>query len=55
MGKLKQLHIDCTPGNCLAKGYESTCYMQNVDEEPLEPGEPIDGGDRDPSIDMDRE
>ena len=55
MGKIKQLHIDCTPGNCLAKGYESTCYMQDIDEEPREPSEQIDDSDRNPIIDQDRE
>jgi hypothetical protein len=55
MGKLKQLHIDCTPGHCYARGYESTCYMQEQDTEPTEPPENTDSTDRDPNIDMDRD
>ena len=60
MGKLKQLHIDCERGKpCLAPEYASTCYMggstTEPDEDPREPGEPIDGGDRDPQFDQDRE
>lgn len=27
MGKLKQLHIDCSPGECTV-GQPETCYMQ---------------------------
>lgn len=56
MGQIKQMHIDCYPGVCVAPAeYFETCYMQNVDEEPREPGEPMGDSDRDPSIDMDRE
>lgn len=55
MGKLKQLHIDCTANHCYARGYENTCYMaEQIDEEPQEPGELVDGGDRDPQFDIDR-
>jgi hypothetical protein len=31
MGKLKQLHIDCEPGNCRVDQIE-TCYMQEADD-----------------------
>ncbi len=59
MGAIKQLHIDCYPGTCLASGYEETCYMQpdnvayHADVEPPEAGT-NDGGDFDANIDIDR-
>jgi hypothetical protein len=36
MGAIKQLHIDCTPGNCVV-GQIETCWMQ--DQLPLLPDE----------------
>lgn len=58
MGRLKQLHIDCTPDECVApEEYKNTCYAGELmsDEDPTEPPESTEGSDRDPNIDMDRE
>lgn len=57
MGKLKQLHIDCTPKKCVAPdGYKHTCYAGELmtDDDQQEPPESTEGSDRDPNIDMDR-
>lgn len=56
MGQIKQLHIDCTPDHCQARGYEETCYAAELmgDAEPVEAGT-HDGGDFDANMDIDRE
>lgn len=47
MGYIKQLHIDCTPHECVVNQYE-TCYMQEEDYDPLfdEDQEDIHGRER---------
>jgi hypothetical protein len=54
MGKLKQLHIDCTPEQCLSPNPNSTvCPMWlNEPDEDTPPNAPeLVGGDYDPRID----
>lgn len=59
MGVIKQMHINCTPGNCCAPAeFRYTCYAgrtNGADIDPTEPPESTQDSDRDPNIDMDRD